>query len=89
MNFATLQKNKKGVFIVSKWPDQNDPSATFYSERVYNSYRSNEHNSHNSPARSNPEVLLFNAMADFEKTYKNTAEDDLMDKALLELQSRK
>jgi len=85
MNFATLQKNRKGVFIMSKWPDRNDPSATFYSERACDSYRSNEHNSHNSPARSNPEVPLFNAMADFEKTYKNTAEDYLMDKVLREL----
>jgi len=70
---------------MSEWPDRNDPSATFYSERAFKNYRSTEYDTHNSPARSNPEVPLFDAMADFEKSYKNTAEDDLMDKTLQEL----
>jgi len=70
---------------MSKWPDPKDPSATFYSERAYNNYRSNEYDSHNSPARSNPEVPLFDAMADFEGTYEKTAEEERFDKILREL----
>ena len=70
---------------MSKWPDPKDPSATFYSERAYKNYRSSGHGSHNSPARKNPEVPLFDAMADFEKTYKKAAKDKKYDEVLRNL----
>jgi len=70
---------------MSKWPDSKNPGATFYSERAYKNYRSSEYDSHNSPARKNPEVPLFDAMADFETTCEKTAENEKFDRVLREL----
>jgi len=65
---------------MSKWPDPKDPSATFFSERAYKNYRSTDDDSHNSPARKNPEVPLFDAMLAYEKESEKTAEDERFDK---------
>jgi len=65
-----------------KWPDPKNPIATFFSERAYKNYSSDNDDSHNSPARRNPEVPLFDAMLAYENENENkkTAEDEQFDK---------
>jgi hypothetical protein len=75
----------KGGCKMSQWPNSKEPSATFFTKSAYDRYNSSEYESHNSPARKNPEVPLFDALLSHEENRERKTNEESFNETLRNL----